>query len=184
MKLPHPKLRRPIALLLASLLLGSGLFHFSLGHRIASEKHLIAEQSQAEQAARAVREAPARLNQDRTETALFQRIKQSGFIGQEDRLNWLSALAKTQTTLNLDSLSWRMTPQTDSPIAADLHVSQMEISASPADVNTLTELLKQLQRNAHGQFTVAHCALAFDAHNDNGKAHCRLNWWTLAQPGD
>ncbi|OYY93393.1 MAG: hypothetical protein B7Y41_11520 [Hydrogenophilales bacterium 28-61-23] len=181
MKLPHPKLRLPMALLLASFVLGGSLFHISLNHRLASEKRLIAEKSQAELAARAVREAPARLIQNRAEAPLFQRIEHSGFIGAEDRIDWISALAKTRAKLNLASLSWRMAPQTESPLAPDLHVSNMELSANPVDADTLTELLRQLQLSAHGRFTVEQCNLSFDADGLSGQANCRLNWWTLAQ---
>lgn len=181
MKPLDPKLRLPITLLLGSLLLGAGIFHFSLSTRLACETRLIAEKSHAEQAARSVREAPARLIQDQAEAALHGRIRSSGFLGPEDRIGWISALAQTQAQLQLGSLSWRMTPQTPSPLAPNLHVSAMEFTAGPLDPDKLTALIEHLRATTPGRFTVERCALTLDPNGASGQANCRLNWWTLAQ---
>ena len=184
MKLLNPKLRLPIALLIGSLLLGAGIFHVSLNKRLDSAARLIAEKSQAEQAARAVREAPARLIQDQAEALLHSRIRSSGFLGPEDRVGWISALAQAQAKLQLGSLSWRMTPQTPSPLAPNLNVSSMEFTASSLDPDKLTALIAHLRAAAPGRFTVERCALTLDPNGSSGQANCRLNWWTLAQHGD
>lgn len=180
MMLPDPKLRLPIALLIAAVLLGAGIFHFSLNARLASEARLMADEARAEQAERALREAPARLIQDQADAALHSRISNSGFIGPENRIGWISALAKTQAQLHLASLSWRMSPQSPSMLAPKLYVSQMELNASPLDLAGLTALIEHLRAVAPGRFTVEHCALALDPTGSGGQANCRLNWWTLA----
>jgi hypothetical protein len=183
MKLLERKLRLPAALLLGSLLLGTGIFHLSLNARLASEARRITEKTNAEQAARGVREAPARLIQNQAESPLHTRIQNSGFLGPEDRVGWISALAKSQAQLQLASLSWRMSPQTTSPLAANLNVSSMEFTASPLDPEKLTALLEHLRATAPGRFTVERCTLALDPNGRSGQATCRLNWWTLAQHG-
>jgi len=179
-----PNLRLPIALLLASCLLGGGLFHLSLNARLASEAHLITEKARADQAARGVREAPARLLQGQSEAVLHQRIRDSGFIGPEQRVGWITALASTQARMQLASLSWHMRPQTPSALAPDLNVSNMEFTASPLDPAGLGALIENLRATAPGRFTVEHCALVLGPTVGNGQANCRLNWWTLAQGGD
>jgi len=184
MRLADPNLRLPIALLLVSLLLGAGIFHFSLNQRLSSGARLIKEKTRAEQAARAVREAPARLIQDRAEAPLHSRIRNSGFLGPEDRVGWISALAQSQTKLRVGSLSWRMTPQTPSPLAPNLNVSQMEFTASPLDADKLAALIGHLRATAPGRFTIERCTLALDPNGLSGQANCRLNWWTLAQHGN
>jgi len=181
MKLVDPKLRLPITLLLASLLLGAGIFHISLNTRLACEARLIAEKSHAEQAARGLREAPARLLQDQRNAPLLSHIRNSGFLGPEDRVGWITALAQTQARLQLGSLSWRMTPQIPSPLAPNLNVSHMEFTASPVDPDKLTALIVHLRATARGRFTVERCALTLDPNGVSGQANCRLNWWTLAQ---
>jgi hypothetical protein len=175
------KLRLPIALLIAALLLGAGIFQFSLRTRLASGERLITEKTRAEQAARGVREAPARLIQERADAALFSRIRNSGFLGQEDRVGWVSALAQSQTHLQLGSLAWRMTPQMPSPLAPDLKISGMEFTASPLDPDKLTALIAHLRAHAPGHFTVERCTFTLDPNSTSGQADCRLNWWTLAQ---
>lgn len=184
MKYPDPKLRLPIALLLASLLLGASIFHISLSTRMACETRLIAEKSHAARAARGVREAPTRLVQDQAEAALHERIRGSGFLGPEDRIGWISALAQTQASLQLGSLSWRMTPQIPSPLAPNLRVSAMEFTASPLDPDKLTAFIEHLRANARGRFTVEGCTLTLDPNSVSGQANCRLNWWTLTQHGN
>ncbi len=177
----HPRLRLPIALLLASLLFGAAIFQISLDTRLTSEARLISEKSHAQHAARGVREAPAKLLQDQTEAALFQHIRDSGFLGPENRVGWITALAQTQARLQLGSLAWHMTPQTTSALAPDLYVSGMEFTASPMDPAGLGTLIEHLRASAPGVFTVDHCALTLDPAGSGGQANCRLNWWTLAQ---
>lgn len=184
MKFPDQKLRLPILLLLGSLLLGAALFQVSLSKRLASEARLDAAKSHAEQAARALREAPARLILDQAAAPLHNRIRNSGFLGPENRVGWITALAQTQVQLQLGSLSWRMTPQTSSPLASNLNVSNMEFTASPLDPDKLTALIEHLRTTAPGRFTVERCTLTLDPKGSNGQANCRLNWWTLAQHGN
>lgn len=183
MKHMASNLRLPAALLLASLLLGASVFNFALNTRMASEARLIAEKGRADQGARALREAPARLIQDRLDAPLYSRILASGFIGEEDRVAWISALAQTQARLRLGSLAWRMTAQMPSPLASGLYVSNMEFTASPLNPSTLSELIGHLRTTANGRFTVERCTLTFDREGSGSQATCSLNWWTLAQHG-
>jgi hypothetical protein len=180
MKRLNPKLRLPIALSLGSLVLGAFIFNISLDTRLTCEARRIAEESRAEQAARAVREAPARLSQDQAEASLHSRIRNSGVLGPEDRVSWISALAQTQAQLHLASLSWRMTPQMPSALEPDLNVSSMEFTASPLDPDKLSALIAHLRATAPGRFTIERCALTLDPNGISGQANCRLNWWTLA----
>jgi len=184
MKLPDSKLHLPIALLIVSLVIGGGVFKFSLNARIAAEVRLIKEQSNAENAARSVREAPARILQDRAEADLHSHILSSDFIGPENRVGWISALAQTRERMQLTSLSWHLSPQKTSPLAPRLKVSNLEFTAAPLDPSSLARLIAHLHATAPGRFTVEHCALTLDVNASLGKANCRLNWWTLAQDGN
>ena len=184
MKLPDPKLRLPLLLLLASLLLGAGIFHLSLNQRMRAEHRLIGMQAQADQAARSLREAPARLILDQTEAALHDTIRSSGFIGSEQRVGWISALAQSRAQLQLDSLAWHVSPQTASTLAPNLNVSRMEFTASRLDPDRLSELLAQLRSTAPGFFTVEQCQLTLDPNSAAGQANCHLNWWTLSPDED
>jgi hypothetical protein len=180
MILSEPKLRLPMALMLISLLSGAALFHFSLNARMTAETRLIAAQARADQTAEKVREAPARLLQDQAEAALHNRIRESGFTGREDRVGWISALARTQSLFGLSSLSWHVSAQTRSPLANNLNVSDLEFTATPLDPTALNQLITQLRATAPGRFTIEHCTLTLDHDGEKGQANCVLNWWTLA----
>ena len=181
MMLTHPKMRWPIGLVIASLLVGASVFHFSLNLHLAAQKRLIAEQSSAERAKHGVEKAPARLIQDQAEAALYSRIRESGFMGPENRDGWISALAQTQRQMQLTSLAWRISPQAPSTLKPDLFVSQMAFTASPLDPTRLTQLLAHLRASAPGRFTVDQCTLNLDAGSMAGQVNCQLAWWTLAQ---
>ena len=175
-----PDMRRPLLLLLGALVLGSLLFHVSLSEHVNSQYVLIRDKAEANAAALAVRETPARLAQAGSEARLYERIRRDGFIGPEDRAGWITALGRVQPRLRLDSLSWRMAPRTTSPLAAGLWLTPIDITASPLDTEGLATLLAQLRDTAPGRFTVAHCSLALNPGGLAGQATCRLNWWTLA----
>lgn len=181
MTLPDSKLRLPIVLLFVSLVLGTGIFHFSLKARLAAEVRLLKEKTLADQSALGVHMAPARLIQDKAEAELYASIRNSGFIGPENRVGWISALAQTRELLQLTSLSWHLSPQTSSTLAPNLRLSRLEFTATPLDPASLTRLIAHLRATAPGRFTVEHCALSFEIAGDNGQANCHLNWWTLAQ---
>jgi hypothetical protein len=181
MKFPDPKLRLPIALLIGSLLIGGGIFHHSLNARLVAEERLIKERQLADATALAVREAPTRLAQDRAAANLHSRIRHSGFIGEEDRAGWITALARSKTLLQLNSLAWHLSPRSESSLAADLKVSKMEFSATPVTPDSLARLLAHLRASAPGRFTVEHCSLTLATQSTSGQATCRLNWWTLTE---
>jgi hypothetical protein len=181
MTLRNPKLRMPIALMLVSLLSGAAIFHFSLNARMAAETRLIAATTRADQTAGKVREAPARLIQDQAEAALHNHIRDSGFIGPEDRVGWISALARSQSLFHLSSLSWHLSPQAPSPLATNLNVSKLKFTATPLDPASLSQLITHLRSAAPGRFTVEHCTLTLDRVGDQGQANCVLNWWTLTR---
>lgn len=180
MTLSHPKLRLPIALCFASLLIGAAVFNFSLNLRMAAQSHLIAQRSAADDAVRGVQEAPARLIQDQADAILYHRIHSSGFIGPENRAGWVSALAQTQNRMQLASLAWHLAPQIPSPLAPKVYVSRMMVSASPLDTNRLTQLLNHLKASAPGCFTVNQCTLTLNPEGNAGQANCQLDWWTIA----
>ena len=188
MRIMDPKLRLPITLLIASLLIGSLVFHYSLQARLTAAARLISEESLAAEAARSVREAPARLIQDKAEAALHERIRNSGFIGAEDRAGWITALGETRTLLNLNSLTWHLSPQTPSPLAPNLKLSKMTFSASPLNPASLSRLIAHLRDTAPGRFTVESCSLMLEgqgaSQDSSGQATCHLNWWTLTPNAD
>ncbi len=179
MNRPPARLRLPAALLAAALLLGSGLVAWALSVHSAGHERLAAASIREVAAARAAAGAPRKLQVARETAGIFRELQSRGFLGQERRAGWVTALGRVQADLRLRTLSWRLAPRTASPLAPGLWSSEMSIAASPVDAAGLGALLERLRAAAPGRFTVESCALDLSA----GQAECRLNWWTWEDGG-
>ncbi|KAF0098740.1 MAG: hypothetical protein FD187_2400 [bacterium] len=176
--------RRPALALLAAVVLGGGVVYWALGVHGERAAEAAAAQQILNAATEAARLAPDKLARDRAQTALHQRILDIGFVGEEDRAAWVTALAVARANLNLDSLSWRLAPRAESPLMPGLRVSVLELSAGNLDRAGLEALLARMRAEEAGFFTVERCALQFPADAPSGQAECRLLWWTWPETGD
>ena len=173
--LPAP-LRLPAIGFAAALVLGSGVFYLALDARMASKTRQLAAQTAADLAARDLRQTPQRLAQDRAQSATHAHLRAAGFLGEEDRLDWLSNLARLHDTLDLQQVSWRLAPRAASPLSPGLYSSAMVIAIAPGDARRLEQFLEQLRVHAHGHFTVRDCTLLPDS--GGRSTSCTLDWWT------
>jgi hypothetical protein len=176
--------RRPALALLAAVVLGGGLVAWALGVHGERAAAAAAARQVLDAATQAAGLAPQKLARDRAQTALHQQISDIGFVGEEDRAAWVTALATARAELGLDSLSWRLSPRAESPLMAGLRVSVLELSAGNLDRAGLEALLARLRAEEAGFFTVERCALQFPADAPSGQAECRLLWWTWHEAAD
>lgn len=174
--------RRPALALLAAVVLGGGLVYWALGVHGERAAAAAAARQILEAATQDADLAPQKLARDRAQAALYQHIRDIGFVGEEDRAAWVSALAAARAELGLDSLSWRLSPRAESPRMAGLRVSEMDLSAGPLDRAGMEALLARLRAEKTGFFTVERCSLQFPADAPRGQAECRLLWWTWHDP--
>jgi hypothetical protein len=178
LRLPAKRLHLPALMLFGALVIGGGLIILGLSIHADSKTRLARVSKLATDAAHAALEAPMKLRQIQESNNVYAQLHQVGFLGPEQREGWITALGQTQANLKLESLSWRLSPRTSSPLAQGLQVSNMGISASMVDVPGLHALLRQFHEAAPGRFTVENCSLAFNLNGISGQAECRLNWWT------
>lgn len=171
-------LRLPALGFAASLLLGSSVFYLALDARMASKTRQLAAQAAADMAERDLRQTPERLAQDRAQSATYARLRAAGFLGEEDRLDWLGSLARLRGSLELQQVSWRLAPRAASDLSPGLYSSSMVLEIAPTDARRLEQFLGQLRTLAHGHFTVRDCTLRPDASGTYGSAGCTLDWWT------
>lgn len=171
-----PPLRRPAIWFAASLLLGSSVFYLALDARMASKTRQLATLTAAEMAARDLRRTPERLAQDHVQAATYAQLNGKGFLGEEDRLDWLGSLARLRASLELQQVSWHLTPRVASDLSPGLYSSSMALDITPLDAHRLRIFLEQLRTLAHGHFTVRECTLQPD--NSGSAASCTLDWWT------
>lgn len=179
MKPPLPiPLRLPALGFAASLLLGSSVFYLALEARTASEVRQQSAQLAARQAERDLHHGPERLARDRAQASLYARLDEAGFLGEEDRLDWISNLARLRASQRLQQLNWRLAPRTASSLSPGLRQSSMVLELAPVDAIRLGQCLDQLRTLAHGRFTVRECSLRPDPSGGQGAASCVLDWWT------
>ena len=177
LRLPAP-LRLPILWFTASLLLGGSVFYLALDRRASSETRQTTAQHAAEQAERDLRRTPERLARDQDQAATHTELGDAGFIGAEDRLDWLSSLARLRAARDQPQLAWRLSPRAASNLSPGLYSSAMELEIVPADAQRLSQFLEQLRATAHGRFSVRECGLRPDVEGKQGVATCALDWWT------
>lgn len=176
--------RRAALALLGAVLLGGGLVYWALGVHGERAAEAQAARRIHDAASAAARLAPEALARDHAQTALQLHIRAIGFVGEERRTAWVTALAAAHADLALDSLSWRLSPRTDSPLMPGLRVSALEFSAGKLDLAGLDALLARLRAETAGFFTVEGCALRFPADGPSGDAECHLLWWTWHEADD
>ena len=117
-----------------------------------------------------------RLAQDRDQARAYASLGHSGFLGEEDRLDWLGSLAQVRATLDVQRLGWRLSARTPSNLSPGLYSSTMTLEIAPGDTRHLAQFLARLRASAHGLFTVSGCTLLPDA--DGHSVSCTLEWWT------
>lgn len=177
---PHPRLRLPIALFLVALLLGSGVFSLALDKRGASKTAQLDARRQADAAERALRRVPERLALDGAQAARYAELNQSGFIGNEDRIGWISTLASLQNEFKLEHLTWRLSARETSTLEPGLTRTRMELDLGPLDAAHLDHFLQRLRQQAHGRYSADACVLL--PTRGGGSANCAIDWWTWNEP--
>lgn len=175
--LPPSPLRLPLASLILALVLG--VLSYGVTRQLRHEAAV--ERTRAEQEWRAasadLASMPARIELVKGAAALHADLRRRGFLGPERRLEWLSALARVQAGMGLDSLTWRLGPRAPDPRQPGLGSSSLEIRAAPLDTAGLGTFLTRLAAESPGLFTARRCTL-IGAHG-GGQAECVLDWWTL-----
>ncbi len=170
------RLHLPAVWFVLSLLLGGSVFYLALDARMAGKTRQLAARTAADLAARDLRQTPERLTRDQAQSASYSHLSAKGFLGKEDRLDWLGSLARLRATLDLQQISWHLAPRAASSLSPNLHSSAMSLEIAPTDARRLALFLEQLRTLAHGHFTVRECTLRPDA--GGGSASCTLDWWT------
>ena len=171
-----PTLRLPTALFLGAVVLGSIAFHLALETRSASESAYLAASREDASARRDLAQIPERLTRDRAQAASRAQLQAAGFTGEENRLDWIGALARLQSDLQLERLTWRLAPRETSDLGPGLRRSRMEIDLAPVDSARLSQFFDQLRRQTRGRYTLHACTLMPEA--GGGVATCSLDWWT------
>lgn len=187
-------LRRPLlALAAAALVGGAGAFHTSQGlhharDRLAKQQRDLLEARQRFQKAGEEKAVILRYRPD------YLRLRQQGFIGEEQRINWLDALRAANLRLKLFGVDYQIEAQQPYPAppmdtgAYHLHQSVMKISLALLHEEDLMRFIGDLSAQQAGIFALRECTLqrrtAAKAESAGFQPHlqaeCSLAWLTIS----
>lgn len=189
-------LRTPVLTLLATLLLGSALVYFT--YQQFNLYRGVHKQQQDD-----LRKASSRLHESGDERdrilryrADFLDLQQRGFIGEEQRINWVDALRAANLQLKMFGVSYQIEAQQayQSPVAMDagpyhLRQSVMKINMGLLHEEDLPRFMAALAEMKAGVFAVKECNIQRSgaARNDIAgmqphlNADCSLVWLTISE---
>lgn len=189
-------LRFPLLGLLGTLLLSAGLLYFSQ-YELAQARTFRDKQKGA------LQEARNRLHQsgDEKNTILrhraeFMALQQQGFIGDEQRINWIDALRAASLHLKMFGISYQIEAQQPytSPMTVEageyrLRQSVMKITMDLLHEEDLVHFMHTLEDQGAGIFALKQCDLQRLGFEKAGnvrvqphlKADCSLAWLTIAK---
>lgn len=192
-------LRGPLILLVVALIVSAGAIYYTHLLRQQAQTALVQQQKQ-------LREAQTRMQRSGDEKSIivqyvdkYRQLQQSGFIGDEQRINWLDALRAANERTDLFGVNYGIEAQQAYPYAADLNPGQIGLRQSVMKLEfrllheiDLLRFFEALRQQNSGMFHLDQCMLrrteATNAvrYQPNINASCQLAWITAkpeALPG-
>ena len=184
-------LRTPLIVLLAVLVAGALAIYYSDRLKKAARQQLTQQQG-------LLKEARTRLQKSGEEKDIivkylddFRRLESSGFIGEEQRINWLDGLRLANQQADLFGVDYQIGTQKPYPYAAEFNPGQIMLNQSLMKLNfrllheeDLMRFLAALARQGGGIFTVDQCVIkrlntgGVIRFQPNIGAECDLSWIT------
>jgi hypothetical protein len=186
-------LRGPLILLAIVLITAAGAIYYTNLLRLQAQAVLAQQQN-------LLRDAQARMRRSGDEEAIitqyadrYRQLQQTGFIGDEQRIDWLSALRAANERVDLFGVNYAIAAQQPYAYAAELNPGQFSVrqSVMKLEFRLLHELdllrfFDTLRAQNNGLFHLDSCALrrteATGAirYQPNISASCQLTWITVA----
>jgi hypothetical protein len=190
-------LQRPLGALAAVIAIGAILLYYT-DHVLQSAQRAVVQQQIQ------LRNARIQLNKSGEEKATivrylgqYQYLQQLGFVGDEQRINWLDGLRLANQQTRLFGVDYQIGVQQPYPYAAELDPGPLTLYQSVMKINLkllheadLMRFLGALAQQGAGVFSVNQCAMErIDAGDNlrnqpNLRAECELAWITLRPPGE
>ncbi len=184
-------LRTPLLAMLAVLVAGALAIYFTDQLMAAARQQLVQQQAQLKQ-------AQVRLQKSGDEKDIivryldrYRQLESTGFIGEEQRINWLDGLRVANQQADLFGVDYQIGAQKPYPFAAEFNPGQLALNQSQMQLRfrllhegDLTRFFNALARQGGGIFTVDQCLLRrIDTRGvirfqPNVSADCELSWIT------
>ena len=128
----------------------------------------------------------------------YRQLEKIGFVGAEQRLNWVESLRLANVQAGLSGVDYQLTAQEpfpyvakDNPVGDRVKHSRMRLSFGVLHEGELTRLLRALSAQQPGLFTLNSCSLdragrqgAPLPRQANLTAECELSWLTIDPKGE
>ncbi len=184
-------LRGPLLLLIAVLAMAAGAIYYTNLLRQQAQTALSKQQT-------LLRDAQARMRRSGDEEAIitqyvgkYRQLQQSGFIGNEQRINWIDALRIANERTDLFGVTYGVEAQQPYSHAAELNPGQFTIRQSVMKLEfrllhalDLLRFFDALRAQNNGLFHLDQCTLrrteltAVIRYQPNIAANCQLTWIT------
>ena len=192
-------LQTPLTVLVLVAGIGGALI-YQLDHKLASTQRELLQQQNL------TREARTRLNKSGDEKEIivrylpsYQYLQRVGFVGDEQRLNWLEGLRLSNQQAQLFGVQYQIGSQQPYPFATELdpgqlvlHQSVMKLDFQLLHEGDLMSFFTTLGKQGAGFFAINQCRV--ERLNTGGsirfqpnlRAQCDINWITVRPnvPGD
>ena len=187
-----PTLLVPLIVFAVALLAVVGAVKFTLDKAQAAQQRLTAQQAQ-------LREAQTRVQKSGVEKELiirylpgYRHLAATGFVGEEQRINWLDALRVVNQKGDLFGVDYDISPRRPFPLASTLAPGQMNVMQSMMKLRfqllheeDLPRFLGLLSDQKAGLFLVNQCTMrrtmsvpSAIRFQPNLLADCQLSWIT------
>ncbi len=192
-------LKGPLTALIAVVAIGASLLYYTDLTLKGAKRELAQQQNQ-------LRDARTRLQKsgDEKETIVryrnsYQYLQRLGFVGDEQRINWLDGLRFANQQTQLFGVDYQISTQQPYPYASELDPGQLTLYQSVMKINLrllhegdLMRFLGTLAQQGAGVFSVNQCVIErIDTggnirYQPNLRADCELAWITVtpSAPGD
>ena len=185
-------LRTPLLVFAGVALLCALAVYYSGRLMIAARQQLAQQQVQ-------LKEARTRLHKSGEEKDIivryidgFRQLERSGFVGEEQRINWLDGLRVANQQADLFGVDYQIGAQRPYAFASEFNPGALALNQSIMRVRfrllhegDLERFLAALARQGNGIFTVDQCALrridtrGVIRYQPNVNAECDLSWLTI-----
>jgi hypothetical protein len=188
-------LRIPLIVLAVTTILAAGMVYFSSGVLENAHKVLSQRESQLRQARIRIQNAGEEKEMIARYLAGYQQLAQAGFVGDEQRINWLDSLRMANEDAGIFGVEYDISAQRPYAYAAEFNTGQLLLQESVMRLKfrllheeDLPRFFNALARGSGGFFTVDQClvrrlkagevekSLQFQPHL---AAECELRWLTV-----
>lgn len=195
MNRPGQTLTKPLLAFAGVLLAAVAAVHFTLRSVDKAEAQFNTQQAQLNEARARVQKSGAEKELIAQYLGSYQKLRQVGFVGEEQRINWLDALRVANQAGDLFGIDYQVSPQRPYPYASAFAPGQIAILESVMKLRfallheeDLMRFFELLAQQRAGVFLIDQCALQRTSSGTtlrfqpNLTADCELSWITAKPP--